>query len=93
MANALLSHHLFQTTQPQTLVGGSARETRSLTGRTGGFCTGVAPKQSQLCLREHILWSMISMQEVGKEPAMPWIDRLSDAVIAQKVEAGKCRGD
>lgn len=31
--------------------------------------------------------------EVGKEAAMPWIDRQSETVIAQMVEAGTCRSN
>jgi hypothetical protein len=33
------------------------------------------------------------VREVGEEAAMPWINRQSDDVIAQMVEAGKCRGN
>jgi len=47
------------------------------------------PRSEQRRLHE---LATAKVQEVGKEAAMPWIDRQSDEVIAQMVEAGICRG-
>lgn len=46
------------------------------------------PRSQQRRLNEQAL---ANVQEIGMEAARPWIDRRSNAVIAQMVEAGKCQ--
>nr|WP_314262321.1 hypothetical protein [uncultured Devosia sp.] len=48
------------------------------------------PRSEQRRLHEQ---ATAKVEELGEEAAAAWIDRQSESVIAQMVEAGKCRAE